>query len=151
MDSVDRQILDLLQHEGRASVLEIAKRVKLSSPSVSGRLKKLHKRGYIKRYVAILDEKKLGIQTMAFVHVSIKHPRYFPGFVSRIRELPEVLECHRITGNHSCVLKARVEDSEALDLLLTEKIGEIDGVINATSEIVLSTIKEETKLDLTLG
>ncbi|NIO05480.1 MAG: AsnC family transcriptional regulator [Proteobacteria bacterium] len=148
MDSVDRQILDLLQQNGRATVLEIAKRVKLSSPAVSERLKRLHKRGYVKRYVALLDEKKLGKQTTAFVHVSIQHPRYFPGFISRVTEIPEVLECYRITGNHSCLLKARVKDSEALELLLNQKIGEIEGVINATSEIVLSTIKEETKLDL---
>lgn len=151
MDLINRQILDILQDDGRATVLEIAKRVKLSSPSVSERLKRLHKRGYIKRYVAILDEKKLGKQTTAFVHVSIKYPKYFPMFISKIGELPEVLECHRITGNHSYLLKVRVEDSHALERLLTEKIGGIEGVINTATEIVLSTMKEETKLNLARG
>ena len=91
LDAIDGQILEILQGDGRATVLEIAKRVKLSSPSVSERLKRLHRKGYIKRYVAILDEKKLGKQTTAFVHVSLKYPKYFPGFISKINEIPEVL------------------------------------------------------------
>ncbi|MBW2058163.1 MAG: Lrp/AsnC family transcriptional regulator [Deltaproteobacteria bacterium] len=148
MDAIDRQILDLLQDNGRTTVLEIARKVKLSSPSVSERLKKLHRRGYIKKYVAILDEKKLGKTTTAFVRVSIQYPKYFPLFISRINELPEVMECHRITGDHSCILKVRVKDTEALDHFLTRKVGEIEGVTNATSEIVLSTMKEETRLTL---
>jgi len=148
MDAIDRQILDLLQDNGRTTVLEIARKVKLSSPSVSERLKKLHRRGYIKKYVAILDEKKLGKTTTAFVRVSIQYPKYFPLFISRINELPEVMECHRTTGDHSCILKVRVKDTEALDHFLTRKVGEIEGVTNATSEIVLSTMKEETRLTL---
>lgn len=148
MDAIDRVILSVLQEDCRTTVLQISKKVKLSSPSVCERLKKLHNRGFIKKYVAILDERKLGKHTTAFIHVSIKYPKYFPGFISKIRELPEILECHRITGNHACLLKARVEDTEALDRLLTEKIGEIEGVTNATTEMVLSTMKEETKLNL---
>jgi DNA-binding Lrp family transcriptional regulator len=148
MDTIDTQILDLLQRDCRTTVLEIARRVSLSSPSVCERLKKLNKRGFIKRYVAILDEKKLGKLTTAFVHVSVKYPKYFPGFISKIKEFPEILECHRITGNHACLLKVRVEDTEALDRLLIEKIGEIEGVTNTTTEMVLSTMKEETGLNL---
>ncbi len=148
IDSVNRKILDVLQDDGRATVLEIAKRVKLSPPSVSERLKRLHKGGYIRRYVAILDEKRLGKQMTAFVRISVKYPKYFRGFISEVRQLPEVLECHRITGNHSCLLKVRVEDSQSLDSLLTERIGGIEGVIHTCTEIVLSTMKEETKLDL---
>jgi Lrp/AsnC family leucine-responsive transcriptional regulator len=151
MDFMDKRILDVLQEHGRATVLEIAKRVKLSSPRVSERLKRLEKGGYIKRYVAILDEKKFGKHITAFVHVFVKYPKYFPGFISRIRELPQVLECYRITGNHSCLLKVTVEDPEALDRLLTEQIREIEGVINTTTEIVLSKMKEETKVDLGNG
>ncbi len=148
MDTIDRKILSLLQDDGRTTVLDIARAVNLSSPSVCERLKKLHNRGYIKKYVAILDEKKLGKETTAFVHVNIKYPKYLPGFISKIREFPEILECHRITGNHSCILKVRVENTEALDQLLTQQIGEIEGVTNSTTEMVLSTIKEETKLNL---
>lgn len=147
MDDIDKQILCLLQEDCRTTVLQIAKRVGLSSPSVCERLKKLHKRGFIKKYVAILDEEKLGKNTTAFIHVSITHPTYLPGFLSRVQELPEVLECHRITGNHACLLKVRVEDTKALDRLLTEKLGAIDGVANTATEMVLSTMKEETRLD----
>ncbi len=148
MDDIDRKILTLLQEDCRTPVLQIAKEVKLSSPSVCERLKKLHNRGFIKKYVAILDERKLGKHATAFVRVSVKYPKYFPGFISKIKEFPEILECHRITGNHACLLKVRVEDTEALDRLLTEKIGEIEGVTNATTEMVLSTMKEETKLNI---
>jgi DNA-binding Lrp family transcriptional regulator len=148
MDAIDRQILRLLQDDCRSTVLEIAKRVNLSSPSVCERLKKLNNRGFIKRYAAILDEKKLGKLTTAFIHVSIQYPKYFDGFFSKVGQIPEVLECHRITGNHTCLLKVRVEDAQALDRLLSEKIGEIEGVTNATTEMVLSTLKEDTKLNL---
>jgi DNA-binding Lrp family transcriptional regulator len=135
----------------QATVLEIAKRVKLSSPRVSERLKRLQKGGYIKRYVAILDEKKFGKNITAFVHASVKYPKHFPEFISKVLEFPEVSECYRITGNHSCLLKVEVEDPEALDRLLTEQIREIEGVINTTTEIVLSKMKEETKIDLGNG
>jgi len=148
MDNIDRQILSLLQEDCRTTFLEIGKQVNLSSPSVCERLKKLHNRGFIKKYVAILDERKLGKLTTAFVRVNIKYPKYFPDFVSKIQELPEVLECHRITGSHGCLLKVRVEDTNALDQLLFEKIGGIEGVTNATTEMVLSTMKEETKLNI---
>jgi DNA-binding Lrp family transcriptional regulator len=151
MDAIDRQILTVLQEDCRTTVLEIAKRVSLSSPSVCERLKKLHKKGFIKRYVAILDEKKLGKDITAFIHVSIKYPKYIPDFVRKVEGIPEILECHRITGNHTCLLKARVEDTQALDRLLTEGIGAIEGVTNATTEMVLSTLKEETKLNLACG
>ncbi|XXF81170.1 Lrp/AsnC family transcriptional regulator [Myxococcaceae bacterium GXIMD 01537] len=144
MDALDYRIIDLLQRDGRATQLEISRTVGLSQPAVAERIRKLEDRGVIKGYTAQVDAAQLGKDITAFIGVNIEHPKYFEGFAKMVLALPEVLECHRVAGQDSYLLKVRTENTKTLDGLLVETLRTISGVTRTHTTIVLSSIKEET-------
>jgi Lrp/AsnC family leucine-responsive transcriptional regulator len=146
-DAVDLQLLGLLQENGRMSQNDLAKSVGLSAPAVGERLRKLEERGVIRRYAAVLDPQKLGHDITAFLFVGMAGSRYYPEFRSRVAALPQVQECHSVTGQGSHLLKIRVRNTAALERLLAE-IQAWPGVQWTTTSIVLSTLKETTTLPL---
>lgn len=146
MDATDEQIVDLLQADARTTQAEIAKRVGLSQPSVADRIRKLEEAKIITGYAAKVDPKRLGKDITAFIGVGIEHPKYFDGFAKKVIALPEVLECHRVAGQESYVLKVRTENTSTLDKLLVEGLRTIPGVTRTTTTIVLASIKEETRI-----
>jgi Lrp/AsnC family transcriptional regulator, leucine-responsive regulatory protein len=141
IDKVDAQLLTLLQENGRMSQHDLAKSVGLSAPAVSERLRKLEERGVIRGFAAVLDPKKLGQDITAFISVGMGGSRYYPEFRSRVGDLPEVMECHSVTGQGSHLLKIRVANTAALESLLAD-IQAWPGVQWTTTSLVLSTIKE---------
>jgi Lrp/AsnC family leucine-responsive transcriptional regulator len=143
LDARDRKILGLVQRDGKLAQAEIARRVGLSAAAVNERLKKLENAGVIRRYVAIVDPRALGVSVTAFVEVFIEHPRFEAKFIAAVLELDEVQECHHITGEFSLVLKIRVRDMESLQQLLIRNINALEGVRQTRTVIVLSTSKEE--------
>jgi Lrp/AsnC family transcriptional regulator, leucine-responsive regulatory protein len=144
VDAIDRQILDLLQRDARLTQQEIAKRVKLSQPSVADRIRKLEDQSIITSYVARVDPQHLGKDITAFIGVSVGHPQYFDEFAKKVSSLPDILECHRVAGIDSYILKVRTDNTRALDRLLVEEIRTIPGVTRTHTTLVLSSIKEET-------
>src|SRR3954469_12728860 len=109
MDKVDRQIVELLQQDARTTQADIAREVGLSQPSVAERVRKLEERGVITGYFARAEPKALGLDITAFVGVGIEHPKYFERFASQVLSIPDVLECHRVAGQDSYLLKIRTE------------------------------------------
>jgi Lrp/AsnC family transcriptional regulator, leucine-responsive regulatory protein len=146
MDTVDERILDLLQADARTTQAEIAKKVGLSQPSVADRIRKLEEAKVITGYVARVDPAKLGVDITAFIGVGIEHPKYFDGFARKVMALPEVLECHRVAGQESYVLKVRTANTGTLDSLLVETLRTIPGVTRTNSTIVLATVKEHSRV-----
>src|SRR5262249_4483707 len=114
LDPIDYRILDLLQRDARTTQVEIASEVGLSHPSVADRTRKLDQSGAIQGYVARLNAKKLGNDIRAFIGVRIAHPRRHDAFIRKIQQIPEVLECHRVAGVDSYLLKVVARDTEAL-------------------------------------
>ena len=146
MDALDYRIVDMLQRDGRATQLEISRTVGLSQPAVAERIRKLEDRGVITGYAARVDAAQLGKDITAFIGVNIEHPKYFEGFAKKVLALPDVLECHRVAGNDSYILKVRTENTKTLDKLLVETLRTISGVTRTHTTIVLSSIKEETHI-----
>ncbi|CUU03396.1 transcriptional regulator, AsnC family [Candidatus Thermokryptus mobilis] len=146
-DDIDLKILDLLQKNGRMKRNEIAQATGLSVPSVSERMKKLEDAGVIKGYTAILDSKKLGKDITAFVFVSIDSSKNYPLFIERVMEVDEILECHSITGEGSHLLKVKTKNTSTLEKLLA-RIQSWPGVTGTRTNIVLSTIKETTRIKI---
>ena len=146
LDAIDRRILSLLQTNAKISQAKMAEAVGLTAPSVHERIRKLERGGYIRGYVALLDERKLGHDVTAFVEVFIEHPRYEGGFIESVRDLDEVLECHHITGEFSLLLKVRVADMGAFRRLLIEKLNSVRGVRQTRTLIVLATAKEQHRI-----
>jgi Lrp/AsnC family leucine-responsive transcriptional regulator len=144
MDTIDHQLVQLLQANGRATQLELAKEVKLSQPATAERIHKLEARGVITGYSAQVDAAALGKDVTAFVGLSIEHPKYFEGFAKKVLALAEVLECHRVAGHDSYLLKVKTANTATLDALLVETLRTIAGVTRTHTTIVLSSVKETT-------
>jgi Lrp/AsnC family transcriptional regulator, leucine-responsive regulatory protein len=142
LDPIDYKLIDLLQRDARMTQLEMAAAVGLSQPAVAERLRKLEQEEVITGYSARVDGKKLGKDIIAFIGVRIEHPRYNEGFGKRILSIPDVLECHRITGPDSYLLKVVTEDTQSLDRLISDLLRHIPGVTRTLTTVVTSSIKE---------
>jgi len=148
LDPIDYQILDLLQADAQTTQMDIAAKVGLSQPAVADRVRKLEDSGAILGYVARLDPRTMGNDIRAFVGVRISHPRHHEPFARRILELPEVLECHRVAGLDSYLLKVVTRDTESLDRLISDSLRRIAGVTRTHTTVVLSAVKEETRVPM---
>ena len=148
IDNKDRTILDALQNNSQLTIGELAELIGLSVSGVQKRVKKLEDQGAIERYVAILNRKKLDLTLMCFVEVSLgTHVRQEVADFDRvIQELPEVLECHRLTGGADYLLKIIAHDREHLDYFLMDVLMPITAVDRLKTSIVLKEIKETTTI-----
>jgi len=142
LDPIDYKLLGLLQLNARMTQLEMAAEVGLSQPAVAERMRKLEQEAVITGYAARVDRRKLAKDICAFIGVRIEHPKFNAGFAKRILELPDVLECHRITGPDSYLLKVVTEDTQSLDLLISDLLRHIPGVTRTLTTVVTSSIKE---------
>jgi Lrp/AsnC family transcriptional regulator, leucine-responsive regulatory protein len=150
IDSIDLKILYILQNNGRSRLADIAGEVELSAPAVMERVKKLEASGVIRGYQALLDGKKVGKDITAFIGVSIGNQRDIDKFATQMRQYPDVLECHHVTGDESFILKVKSANTSSLEKLLGE-IRSVDGVTRTVTKIVLSTAKESQTLELNGG
>jgi Lrp/AsnC family leucine-responsive transcriptional regulator len=154
LDRYDRQILELLQREGRISNQELADRVSLSPSSCLRRLRALEEAGLITGYRALLDARKLGLSLMALIHISMdRHtPDRFDHFEAEVASIPEVLECLLITGQDADYqLKVVVADMDAYQELLLQRITRIPGVTGVHSSFVLRRVMDNTALPVGAG
>ena len=151
LDRYDRQILHVLQKQGRISNQELAEKIGLSQSPCLRRVRTLEENGLILGYHAIVDAKKLGLTMMALIHISLdKHtPERFEQFESAIKAMPQVLECLLITGQDADYqLKVIVKDMEAYQQLLLGKITRIEGVTGVHSSFVMREVVSRTILEL---
>lgn len=146
LDPIDYKLLDLLQQNARMTQLEMAAAVGLSQPAVAERMRKLEQEQIITGYSARVDGHKLGKDITAFIGVRIEHPKYNAGFGKRILEIPDVLECHRITGPDSYLLKVVTENTESLDRLISDLLRHIPGVTRTLTTVVTTSIKEGSRI-----
>jgi Lrp/AsnC family transcriptional regulator, leucine-responsive regulatory protein len=114
LDGANRRLLAELQRDGRLSLAELGRRVGLSSPSVADRLSRLESDGVITRYRAEVDPRALGLTLTAVIRIR-PAPRELPKVAALARETPEVVECHRITGEDCFLVKAHLRDVEHLE------------------------------------
>ncbi|MGA9768708.1 MAG: Lrp/AsnC family transcriptional regulator [Blastocatellia bacterium] len=150
INQIDYKIIDLLQRNARITQSELAAAVGLSQPAVAERIRKLEQEGFITGYAARVDGRKLGKDITAFIGVGIDHPKYNVEFSKRILALPDVLECHHVTGSDSYLLKVVTENTESLDRLITENLRIIPGVTRTHTTIVMSSVKEGTHIKPTV-
>jgi len=114
LDATDRSMLRELQADGRISLAELGRRVGLSPPSVADRLRRLEAGGAISGYRADIDPRALGYALGAIVRVR-PAPRQIPKVADVARDTPEVVECHRVTGEDCFFVKVHVRDVEHLE------------------------------------
>ena len=150
LDKIDIEILKMLQKDSNRTTKSIAAKLDMSTSPVFERIKKLEKEGYIKKYVAVLDNKKIGLKLTVFIGITLQgHTRsYLEKFVKEINNFPEVVECHRVSGNFDYLLKLVVEDIEAYETFIITKLTLLPYLGNVQSLITLSTGKETNEIDL---
>jgi DNA-binding Lrp family transcriptional regulator len=148
LDELDRRILDILQEDARRSRAEIGRDVGLSAAAVHERIKKLERSGVIRQYAALLDPEKAQCDLLAFVQVFIEHPKHEAVLLREVVAMPEVQECHRITGAATVLLKVRAPDRRGLQRLILDRLNAIDGIRGTETVVVLSTSKETPRLHL---
>ncbi len=117
MDATDRRIIEELQADGRLAIAELGRRVKLSAPAVGERLQRLERDGVITGYHAAVDPRRIGYPLAAIVRIA-PATRQLEKIRELIRESPEVVECHRITGEDCFFLKLHVRSMDELEPLL---------------------------------
>jgi Lrp/AsnC family leucine-responsive transcriptional regulator len=114
IDAIDRHILRELSHDGRVSFRELGERVGLSAPAVTDRVRRLEREGVISGYQAVIDPCAFGFPMLVVVRVHSAGPRA-AGIDELARNMPEVVECHRVTGSESHVMRVRVRDVDHLN------------------------------------
>lgn len=151
LDRYDHQILQLLQNNGRMSNQELADAINLSPSPCLRRVRQLEESGIIQAYAALLDARKLGLNLMSFIQISLdKHTHErFERFEQTIAAYPEVLECHLITGQSAdYLLKVIVRDMDGYQHFLLDKLTRIEGVTGVHSSFVMKSPIDKTALPL---
>lgn len=134
IDHSDAQLLNILQEDGRITLSELSKKLNLSRPSVRERLNRLQEQGVIEGISARVSYPKVGRHIISFIQMSdMKVP--YATFENFAAENSDILECHRITGAISYMLKAAVKDMNHLEILIDELVNY--GIVN-TSIVVKS-------------
>jgi Lrp/AsnC family transcriptional regulator, leucine-responsive regulatory protein len=119
LDATNRKLLEELQADARLSLAELGRRVGMSSPAVAERLKRLEREGVITAYRAEVDPRKLGYGLGVAIRIR-PAPRQLAQVAELARQTPEVVECHRVTGDDCYLLTAYVRDVEHLEAVIDE-------------------------------
>jgi Lrp/AsnC family leucine-responsive transcriptional regulator len=142
MDSIDRNILVALQHDGAAGLAELAKVAGLSVSATAERVKRLEERGTIRGWRADLDPAAVGCPLLAFVFVALRAGAQEQKFREALLPLEQVLECHAVSGPWTLLVKLRVAGLADLDAFVAEQIRRRAGVERTETVLALATAKE---------
>jgi len=150
IDSVDREILRLLQQDAELSAAAIGEKIGLSQSPCWRRIQRLREEGLIQGQEIRLDRKKLGFDIMVFAQVKLTaHGRSkVPEFAATIRDFPEVQECHLVLGNIDFLLRIVVRDIDEYEHFFFDKLSHLPEVQEVHSNIVLSEIKYTADLPI---
>lgn len=144
LDETDKQILRTLQKNAKLTTKELADAVHLTPTPVFERQKRLERKGYIKKYVAVLDPDMLNQDLLVFCKVKLKQINHeiADAFTRRIQRIPEVTECYNTSGAYDYLLKVRARDMRQYQEFVLTKLGDIDSVGSIESTFVMSEVKQ---------
>lgn len=150
ISKIDRNILRILQKDGRISYTDLARKVGLSVTPCIERVKRLEKNGYIKGYSATLNPELLDAELVVFVQIRLNHTSQenFEEFRDSVMSLQNVQSCFLVSGNYDYLIKARVADMSAYRELLGSSILKLPAVQESTSYVVMEELKETLDLPI---
>lgn len=148
IDAIDRQILSILEDNSRETMVEIARKVGLSSTPCVERIKRLEREGYIEGYTIRLNPNLMRRGFIVFLQVLLAEStnKAFDQFAEHVKKIDEVDECHMVAGDYDCLLKIRVRDMEEFHSVLVNKISEIPDIARTNSYAVIEPIKQNSKM-----
>ena len=144
LDRIDLKILDILQREGRISVTDLAERVSLSATPCSDRVKRMERDGVITGYHARVNPAALGKNLLVFLEIklSAKSGDVFDKVKKELLYVPEVMECHLVSGDFDYLVKARLTEMNEYRRLLGEILKRLPASAESRSYVVMEEIKE---------
>ena len=150
LDRIDIQLLKLLQKDARTSMTELAEKVSLSVTPCTERIRRLERDGFITGYHARLNPQALGQSLLVFVEIKLaaKSGAAFEDFKREVRKLPNVLECHLVSGDFDYIIKARIPEMNAYRRLLGDMLLTLPGARESRSYIVMEEVKETLELTI---
>lgn len=150
LDPIDRKILELLQANSNITNAQLAQEVGLSAAPTLERVKKLETAGVLRSYHAVVDPASVGLGVSTFVMASLKghNKENISKFMSAIKEIKEIVECHHVTGQADFILKIVATDIPAYQNLMLERVTNIEVVDNLQSMVILSTFKDTKQIPI---
>ncbi len=150
LDEIDRALLRNLQVEGRLSNVELARKINLSPPATLARMRRLEKDGYIRSYTTVVDRDKAGYDLLCFIHIAMQMHQFeqVDKFRRLIQKMPEVLECHHITGEYDYLMKVVLRNRKDLERFVVDHLTPIPGVSRIHTSLVFTEVKSTTALPL---
>ncbi|MDN4060913.1 Lrp/AsnC family transcriptional regulator [Massilia sp. YIM B02769] len=143
LDEIDRKILRTLSRDGRISNQKLAETVNLSPTPCWHRVKALEESGHIDRYVAVLDQRALGVPDTVIIEVTVdRHDdEIFQAFSDALADLPEVMEAYLLSGEYDYLIKVAVSGTEGYERFLRQKLYKLPGVKHTRSTFALRCLK----------
>lgn len=148
LDPTDRRILTVLQRDGRISNADLAEQINLSASACHRRVQRLEEDGYIDRYVALLDARRLGRPTTVFVEITLQGQadELLDAFEREVARVPDVLECHLMAGSADYLLKIVAQDTEDFARIHRQYLSRLPGVAKMQSSFSLRTVLKTTAI-----
>jgi Lrp/AsnC family leucine-responsive transcriptional regulator len=149
-DATDLRLLALLQREGRISNAELAERAHLSPSACHRRIQRLEAEGFIARYVALLDARRMGRPTTVFVEITLQSQadEVLEAFERAVARVPDLLECHLMAGTADYLLKILARDTEDFARIHRQHLTRLPGVRQMHSSFALRTVVQTTAISL---
>ena len=150
LDRLDKKILDILQRDGRISMTDLAHSVGLSTSPVSERVKRMERDGVITGYHARVSPKALGKTLLVFVEITLsaKSAEVFDKVKAELLHVPDVQECHLVSGDFDYLIKARIREMSDYRRLLGDVLKKLPGAAESRSYVVMEEIRESLELPL---
>ncbi|MDB9950853.1 Lrp/AsnC family transcriptional regulator [Candidatus Thioglobus sp.] len=150
MDTIDIKLLELLQHNAELTIQELSKEVHLSTTPCWKRINQLKNNGYINKTVSLVDRKRVGANVTAMVSIKVNNHNQerISIFSKTIQDIPEVIECYRMSGETDYLLKVVVSDIESYDVFYKNLIEKVQ-FLKVTSNFAIEEIKSTTEIPLT--
>lgn len=144
LDKLDHKIVNLLQSDGRMAMKDLAERVGLSITPCIERVRRMERDGVITGYYARVDPAKLGAGLLVFVELTLDHKsgNMFGQFRREVERIPQVLECHLVSGEFDYLIKARIGEMSDYRKLLGDILLQLPGAVQSKSYVVMEEVKE---------
>jgi Lrp/AsnC family leucine-responsive transcriptional regulator len=148
LDATDRRILAVLQKEGRITNADLSERVNLSPSACHRRVQQLEEAGFIEKYVALLDARRMGKPTTVFVEITLQSQaeELLDAFEREVARVPDILECHLMAGTADYLIKIMAEDTEDFARIHRQHLSRLPGVRQMQSSFALRTVVKTTAL-----
>ncbi len=137
IDSLDRKIISLITKNARIPYLEVARECNVSGAAIHQRIQRLSKIGVIKGSEFIIEPRRIGYETCAYIGIFLDRASLYESVVKEMKKIPEITQCHYTTGNYSIFIKVYAKNNEHLKTILTDKVQAIQGISRTETFISL--------------